>query len=534
VSAAVPDAPVDRPSAPPVPGTPEYRRLTIGFFAMVIGMFMAILDIQIVASSIAQIQAGVSASASEIAWIQTSYLIAEVIGMPLSGLLNRALGMRRLFCFSAMGFAISSLLCAMAWNLESLIVFRCIQGFVGSAMIPTTMAAAFGLFGPNRSMLQQVMIGMVATLAPSIGPTLGGWVTEAIGWRWLFLINLAPGIAAVFLVWKYIPGARANFGLLRRLDVIGLIAMALFLGSFEWVFEEGPAAGWFEEVELVAWTAICVIAGAVFFWRAFTVSEPIVNLRVFADRNFSVGAMLVTVVGFGLYGTVYLMPLFLGQVRGLSSVQIGQIMSVGGVAMFVGGPLAGALIRRIDPRIVLVIGVSMTTLGLYLNHFLTAESGFAELFWPQALRGMGIIMAMVPVNFLALGTLNAMQLPNASALVTVCRNLGGAVGLAFLNTLRLHYQNLHQQELSAGMDPSRPEVQAFLQAAEAQLRAQGVFDPPAQAIMELGLRLQREASVMTFGNLFYAMAVTFGLVLVLVPLIAKPAFRPGQAPTQAH
>lgn len=514
---------------PPPRGTPEHARLNLGFFAMVIGMFMAILDIQIVASSIAEIQAGVSASADEVAWIQTSYLIAEVIGIPLSGLLNRALGMRLLYVGSALAFIAASALCALAWNLESLIVFRCLQGFFGAAMIPTTMAAAFGLFGAQRSMLQQVMIGMVATLAPSIGPTLGGWVSETSSWHWLFLINIVPGLISAWLVWTHIPRSTLRLNLLRRIDILGLAAMALFLGSFEWVFEEGPVAGWFEDGNLVLWMTICAAASLVFFWRSLTQEHPVVNLGVFADRNFAVSAFMVTIVGFGLYGTVYLMPLFLGQVRGLNAMQIGVVMSIGGLGMFLGGPIAGALIRRTDPRYVMAFGALLTTIGLYWNHYLTPESGFYELFWPQFLRGAGIIMAMVPANFLALGTIPPDQLPNATGLVTVCRNLGGAVGLAGLNTMRLHYNNLHTQEIAAGLNPARPEVQAYLSQTEERLRLLGDPDPHAAAIAQLGMRVQLESAVMTFGNLFFVMAVSFAVILLLVPLIQKPKALAGAA-----
>lgn len=519
---------------PPKPGTRESLLLNIGFFSMVIGMFMAILDIQIVASSIAQIQAGVSASAEEIAWIQTSYLIAEVIGIPLSGLLNRALSMRRLFVYSAAGFTIASVMCALAWDLNSLIVFRCIQGFLGAAMIPTTMAAAFTLFGPNRSMLQQVAIGMVATLAPSIGPTLGGWLTEHMSWHWLFLVNVIPGIIASVMVWRFIPKQPMQLNLIKNIDIIGLAAMALFLGSFEYVFEEGPTAGWFEDEHLVMWMFLCTLGGLVFFWRALTRANPVVDLKVFKDRNFAVGSMVAVVVGFGLFGSVYLTPLFLGTVRGYNSLQIGYIMSVGGIAMFIGGPIGGALIRKIDPRYVMAFGLSIAAIGLYWNSFLTADASFDELFWPQALRGAGLIMAMVPSNFVALGTLPPPSLPNATGLITVCRNLGGAVGLAALNTMRLNYTNLHTQEIAAGMDPSRPEIQDRLMQIEASLRAAGSGDPAGGAIAQLTRQMQVEASVMTFNNLFLTMSICFALMLVLVPLLKRPALANAAAAKEAH
>ncbi|MBI1360348.1 MAG: DHA2 family efflux MFS transporter permease subunit [Alphaproteobacteria bacterium] len=519
-----------RTYTPPTPGTVEAKRLNIGFMSMVIGMFMAILDIQIVASSITQIQAGVSASADEIHWIQTAYLIAEVIGIPLSGLLNRALGMRLLFVFSAAGFTLSSTLCALSWNLDSLIFFRCIQGFVGAAMIPTTMAAAFSLFGPNRSMVQQVMIGMVATLAPSIGPTLGGWITDHLSWHWLFLVNVGPGIFAASMVLTYIPKDQLDLRVIRNIDFTGLLAMALFLGAFEWVFEQGPTDGWFEDQGIVLWSILCTGAGAVFFWRVLTRSNPVVDLSIFRDRNFSLGSLVAVVIGFGLFGSVYLTPLFLGTVRGFNSLQIGEIMSVGGMAMFIGGPVSGILIRRIDPRFVMAAGMSLAAIGLYWNHFLTADSSFNELFWPQLLRGGGLIMCMVPANFLALGTLPPPKLPNATGLFTVCRNIGGAVGLAGLNTLRLSYDNLHQQELGAALDPARPAVQAFLSQSEASLRALGQVDPQQQALMQLGRRMQVESMVMTFNNLFLVMGVCFAFMLLLVPFLRRPQPRPGPAP----
>jgi DHA2 family multidrug resistance protein len=518
--------------APPERGTRESLLLNIGFFAMVIGMFMAILDIQIVASAIAQIQAGVSASADEVAWIQTSYLIAEVIGIPLSGLLNRALSMRRLFVYSCVGFTVSSALCALAWDLQSLIVFRCIQGFLGAAMIPTTMAAAFSLFGPTRSILQQVSIGMVATLAPSIGPTLGGWITEQLSWHWLFLVNIIPGIISATLVWNFIPKTGSNFSLIRNIDILGLAAMALFLGSFEYIFEEGPAAGWFEESEIVLWTFVCSLAGIFFFWRVFTRPNPVVDLTIFRDRNFAVGAVVATLVGFGMFGSIYLMPLFLGSVRGLNAMQIGEVMSIGGIAMFVGGPVAGMLIRRFDARYVLAAGLAIAAIGLYWNQFLTTESGYWEVFWPQAFRGFGIIVCMVPANFLSLGTLPPMKLPNATGLVTVCRNLGGAIGLAALNTMRLNYTNLHNQELFAAADPTRPEVQAYLAEAEANLAALGASDPSAMAIAQLARRMQIESAVMTFNNLFLVMAIAFTVMLLMVPLLKRPPR--ADAPQGAH
>ena len=509
-----------------VPGTDAAQKvpitLHIGFFAMVIGMFMSILDVQIVASSISQIQAGVSASGDEIAWVQTAYLIAEVVGIPLSGFLNRVFGMRRLFLMSAAGFTTASVLCALSWDLQSLIVFRCIQGFVGAAMVPTTMAAAFTLFPGGRSMTQQVMVGMVATLAPSIGPTLGGWVTEHSSWHWLFLLNVLPGIASIALVFLFVPRKDGDMSLLKRIDLLGLAGMALMLGSLEWVVEEGPKQSWFESREIVLGSLVCLAAGFIFFRQSLTHHTPVVDLKVFRDRNFASGALVGAVMGVGLYGSIYILPLFLGQARGLSSMQIGQIMSVSGVAMFLAGPIAGALTRKIDPRYVVTIGLLLIAAGTMGNAHLTAETGFSELFWPQVLRGAGLIMTMVPTTTLAIGLLKPELVANASGIFTSIRNLGGAFGIAILNTMMLHFKSLHTQELAAGMDPSRPEVQEYLRGTTAAMQASGVSDPQGLAVAQLMMRVNQEALIMTFNNLFFWMAMSFVLVLGAVLLLRKP------------
>lgn len=499
--------------------------LHIGFFAMVIGMFMSILDVQIVASSIHEIQAGVSASGDEIAWVQTAYLIAEVVGIPLSGFLNRVFGMRRLFLMSAAGFTAASVLCALSWDLQSLIVFRCIQGFVGAAMVPTTMAAAFTLFPGGRSMTQQVMVGMVATLAPSIGPTLGGWVTEHSSWHWLFLLNVIPGIIAITAVFLFIPRKEGDLSLLKKIDLLALAGMALMLGSLEWVVEEGPKQAWFESREIIAGTIVCIVSGFIFFQRTLRSDTPVVDLRVFRDRNFASGAIVGAVMGVGLYGAIYILPLFLGQARGLSSLQIGQIMSVSGVAMFFCGPIAGALTQKFDPRIVLTVGLLLIGAGTLLNSQLTAETGFAELFWPQVMRGAGLIMTMVPTTTLAIGLLKPELVANASGIFTSVRNLGGAIGIAILNTMMLHFNALHQQELAAGMDPARPEVQDYLRNSTAAMEQAGAADPQGMAIAQLMMRVNHEALIMTFNNLFFWMGMSFVLVLGVVALLRKPANR---------
>src|SRR3978361_761933 len=261
------------------------RRL-FAFLIMVFGMFMSILDIQIVSASLSDIQAGPSARSSEVPWVQTAYLIAEVIAIPLSGFLSRALGTRMLFAISAAGFTLARLMCGFTPSLGQMILWRAIQGFLGAGMIPTVFASAYTVFPRSKFHIVAPIIGLVATLAPTIGPTVGGYITDALSWHWLFFINVVPGIGITVGVLTLVDFDQPNFRLLDRFDWFGLIAMAGFLGSLEYVLEEGPQYEWLQDTSVAVCAAICVVAAIAFFYRVLTAKEPIVDIRAFTDRNF--------------------------------------------------------------------------------------------------------------------------------------------------------------------------------------------------------------------------------------------------------
>src|ERR1700712_5049090 len=254
------------------------RRL-FAFLIMVFGMFMSILDIQIVSASLADIQAGLSASSSEVSWVQTSYLIAEVIAIPLSGFLSRALGTRLLFAISAAGFTVASFLCGFASTIEQMILWRAIQGFLGAGMIPTVFASAYTVFPRSKFHIVAPIIGLVATLAPTVGPTVGGFITDALSWHWLFFINVVPGIGITIGVLALVDFDEPNFDLLNRFDWWGLIFMAGFLGTLEYVLEEGPQYEWLQDTSVALCAAICVVSAVAFFWRVLSAHEPIVDIR---------------------------------------------------------------------------------------------------------------------------------------------------------------------------------------------------------------------------------------------------------------
>src|SRR5476649_1692989 len=301
------------------------RRL-FAFLIMVFGMFMSILDIQVVSASLSEIQAGLSASSSEVSWVQTSYLIAEVIAIPLSGFMSRALGTRLLFAISASGFTIASFLCGFASTIEQMILWRAVQGFLGGGMVPTVFASAYTVFPRSKFHIVGPIIGLVATLAPTIGPTVGGYITDAMSWHWLFFINVVPGIIITVGVLTLVDFDQPNFALLDHFDWFGLIAMAGFLGALEYVLEEGPQYEWLQDTSVAVCATICFVSAIAFFARVLTAEEPIVDIRTFTDRNFAIGCLISFCVGIGLYGLTYMYPRYLAEVRGYSALMIGETM----------------------------------------------------------------------------------------------------------------------------------------------------------------------------------------------------------------
>ena len=494
----------------------------IGFMIMVVGMFMAILDIQIVSSSLTDIQAGIAASDDEATWIQTSYLIAEVISIPLSGFLARLVSTRVLFSCAAAGFTVASALCAMAWDINSMIVFRALQGFIGGAMIPTVFAVAFSVFPPSKRNMLSVLMGLVATMAPTLGPTIGGYITEISSWHWLFLANLLPGIVVAIGVWLLVDFDKPDWSLLPGLDYLGLLLMALFLGSLEFVLEEGPRDDWFEDDLIVVFGTVAALAGIAFLWRVLTYRQPIVDVRAFANRNFLIGSLFSFIIGIGLYGSTYLLPLFLSHVRGYSALDIGIVMIVTGTFQFISAPIAGRLANHLDPRVMLGFGLALFGAGTYLQSLLTAEWGFWEFFLPQACRGFALMFLFIPVNSAALGTLPPDRIKNASGLYNLMRNLGGAVGLAGINSVLTDRFQLHWHQLVERLPAGNPNVEAFLNQAQSGM--QGTLGALSHdgAVKLLGDLVYREANVLTMADAQFLMSVLFIAGLMLVPLLRRP------------
>jgi len=505
------------------------------FAAMCVGMFIALLDIQIVSASLRDIGGGLSAGADETAWVQTSYLIAEIVVIPLSGWLSRVFSTRWLFCASAIGFTLTSLLCGLAWNIQSMIAFRALQGFLGGSMIPMVFTSAFIFFSGKQKVIAASTIGAIASLAPTLGPVIGGWITEVSSWHWLFYINLVPGIFVAVAVPMLVRIDKPDLSLLRGADYASMAFMAIFLGCLEYTLEEGPRWNWFSDSTIVATAWISAIAALAFVSRSLIVSNPIVDLRALKERNFALGCFFSFVTGIGLFATIYLTPLFLGRVRGYSALDIGLAVFSTGVFQVMSIPLYAFLANRIDLRWILMAGLALFAVSMWDFSPITHDWGARELLLPQALRGMAQQLAVPPAVTLTLGALAPARLKHASGLFNLMRNLGGAIGIAACATLLNDRTNLHFTRLAEHLNSSNEALNRWLDQVGgtfASLGQSGIEGSTA-ALRQLWLLTYREAQTQTFSDAFLTIMCCFIVATALVPLMHK-IVPPAAPPADAH
>jgi DHA2 family multidrug resistance protein len=405
-----------------------------GFVAMCIGMFMAILDVQIVVTSLPTIQEALGIAPDQMSWVQTSYLIAEVIAIPLTGWLTRLLSLRGLFVAAASVFAVASAGCAVSDGFTSLIVWRVIQGFAGGMLIPIVFSAVFIIFPGRGQALATTIAGMLAVLAPTVGPISGGWITSTFSWHWLFLVNIAPAILAIAAGYLCLPETGSDRREARNLDAISLLLLALCLATLELGLKEAPKSGWLSGFVL-AMLAITASTGSAFIWRTLARAKPLVDLSNFADRNFTLACALSFVLGIGLYGSVYLMPVFLGYVRGHDALGIGQVMLVTGAAQLAVAPIAVWMEQRVNARLLSILGFAFFGAGLAMSMYDTPKTDFDGMLWPQIVRGAAVMLCLLAPTRIALGHLAPERVPDASALFNLMRNLGGAIGIALIDTV---------------------------------------------------------------------------------------------------
>ena len=500
---------------------PLSRRQLFAFFTMIVGMFMAILDIQIVASSISVIGAGLSASQEELAWVQTAYLIAEVIVIPLTGFIARVFSTKIAYAVATAGFTIMSFFCSIAWNIESMIVFRALQGFFGGAMIPTVFATSFMIFPKSKRPIVSMVIGLVVSVAPTIGPTLGGYITDAISWHFIFLINIIPGIIVTISVYLYADYDKPNYSLLNNIDYIGILLITICLATFQYILEEGNSKGWLNDNLILSLSILVLLSFIAFLTRELTCNYPIIDLYAFADKNFTVGCMLSIILGIGLYCSIYLLPLYLSIVAHMDTLQIGLVMIITGLFQFVSAPAAAKFFNTIkDKRLMLVFGMCLYGIGCFMNSYLTADSRFAELFIPQAIRGFSLMFCFMPINNITLDTIPRHRLQNASGLYNLMRNLGGAIGLALINSYVVNNSKILASYFSEHLSNTSPKLYHTVQSLKGLIGSHSAnLNQGALTIIKQSI--QQQAYIISINNAFMIIAIFFVIGSMFVFLTDK-------------
>ncbi len=493
------------------------------FVVMCAGMFMALLDIQIVASSLQNIGGGLSAAQDEISWVQTAYLIAEIVVIPLSGWLTRVFSTRWLFTASAAGFTLSSLLCGLAWDIQSMIVFRALQGLLGASMIPTVFTSSFHFFQGAQRIYAAAVIGTIASIAPTLGPVIGGLITDTLNWHWLFFINLLPGLAIACLVPVLVRIDEPDLALLKGADYVGMVLMAAGLGTLEYVLEEGTRWNWFSDRTILdcAWVAGLLLL--LFGVRSLTYANPVVDLRAFGNRNFAIGCALSFVTGIGIFTTIYLTPLFLGYVRGYSAWQTGMAIFSTGAASLLGTPVFILLSRRFDPRWLMMAGLACFGVAMWRFSFITSQWSAAELLVPQVLRGFPQVFAVAPSVNLGLGSLPPERLKYASGLFNMMRNLGGAVGIAASAAIINDRTNMHFLAIASNLTPANAPTARVLAGLGQRYAVlpQGAAAAHVSALKQLWLLAYRQASTLAYADAFRAIMAAFMVATVLVPFLRR-------------
>ena len=503
-------------------------RIWIGFAAMCLGMSLAVLDIQIVASSFTTIQAWFHVTPDQLSWIQTAYLMAEVIAIPLTGWLTRALSLRWMFALATIGFTLASVACAACTSLPPFIALRVVQGFCGGMLIPGVFTSVFVMMPEKHRIAATALAGTLAVIAPTIGPAVGGYLTEHYTWHWIFLINLIPGIAVAALVATFVRLGEPDPSEWRRIDYFAIGLAAVFLATLELVLKEAPKYSW-QGPFVYLCILICVVTGTSAIWRSLNSPHAFLDLWRFKERTFTLGCVLSFVLGLGLYGSVYLLALWLGLIREHSPWEIGTIMIVSGAAQLCTAPIAAWLESKIEPRILTAFGYSLFAAGLIANGFADITTDYDGLFWPQLLRGTAVMLCILPATRLALDTLNPAGVADGSALFNLMRNLGGAIGIALVDTILEQRTQGHAEALAARLQHGDPDAARFVGLPVEYFHGQdmGPVNETMRAFAEP--LIKKAALVQSFNEAWIVIGVLFTLSLLVVPFmhVRSSAMGPG-------
>jgi DHA2 family multidrug resistance protein len=513
------------PSASPQPQVNPW----IVAIAVMLATFMEVLDTTVVNVSLPHIAGSLSASVDEAAWALTSYLVANAIVLPMTGWIANYFGRKRTLTAAVFGFTTASVLCGLAPSLPVLILFRIMQGATGGALQPLSQAVMLEAFPPRDRSKAMAFWGLGVVVAPMLGPVIGGWLTENYSWRWVFYINLPVGLASVIMTRLFIfdpPYIRRSN---RGIDFWGMGMLALGVGALQIVLDKGQEEDWFAS----NWMVICAVLAGIgltaFIIRELKTRDPVVHLRVFANRTYSAGVFLMTILGFVLYGSLLLVPIFLQTLLGYPALEAGIAMAPRGLGSFLMMPVVGTVLGKFDPRKVLAVGLVGASWSLYALSRLNLQAGYWDIFWPQFIQGAALALLFVPLTTATMDPIPKEEMGNATSMFNLMRNLGGSVGIASATTYLFRRTQIHTNVLGAHVTQFSPAARTLSSNLQSAMVAHG-SDPvqaSRQAYVSLWNLVERQASMAAFVDTFLALGVVFLLVLPLLAVMKRPKHRAG-------
>jgi DHA2 family multidrug resistance protein len=490
-----------------------------------LGAFMAVLNIQIVNASLTNIQGAIGAGIDDGGWISTSYLIAEIVVIPLSGWLAQVFSVRIYLLTNAFLFLVFSAACALAQTLPQMIVLRAVQGFSGGVLIPMAFTLIITLLPKAKQPIGLALFAVSATFAPAIGPTIGGYLTENWGWEYIFYVNLVPGLIMIGMLYFSLEAKPMKLALLRKGDWPGIITMAIGLSALQTVLEEGNKDDWFGSPFIVRLSVIAAIALTLFFWIEFTARKPLLNLRLVFRRNFGFGMLANFLLGIALYGSVYILPFYLSQIQGYNSEQIGMVLAWTGLPQLVLIPLVPRLMKRFDPRIIIAAGFMLFAASNFMNIYMTGDYAADQLLWPNVIRAIGQALCFAPLSAVATAGIEAENAGSASGLFNMMRNLGGAIGIAALQTVLTKREQYHSNVLMQSVSLFQQATRDRLAKLTQYFMSHGVLDPADaahRAYVAIGHIVQKQAYILAFSDTFYLMGVALLIALAASLMLKKP------------
>jgi MFS transporter, DHA2 family, multidrug resistance protein len=499
-------------SGPAVP-----LRTWIAVIGATLGSFMAVLNIQIVNASLADIQGAIGAGSDEGGWITTSYLVAEIIVIPLSVWLSQMFSVRNYLLGSALLFLAFSVACAFAHNLEQMIALRALQGFAGGVLIPLAFTIIITTLPKAKQPAGLAMFALSATFAPAIGPTIGGYLTENFGWEYIFYVNLLPGALMVAMLWYGLEKAPMKLGLFWEGDWLGIITMAVGLGALQTFLEEGNKNDWLGSPYIVRLGLVSAVALTLFLVVELRVKKPLLNLKLLLNRNFAIGNGVLFMMGVALYGSVFILPLYLARIQGYNAEQIGFVLAWTGLPQLLIIPFIPRLMKLIDVRILMAVGFALFAASNFMNIHMTADYSGDQLMLPNIVRAIGQALCFAPLTGVASAEIAPVDAGSASALLNVMRNLGGAIGIAVLQTFVTKREQFHSNIITQNVTPENPALQPRLDSLTQYFLSHGVSDPAearAQAFAAIAKVVREQAYVQAFSDTFFLLGVVLVIALI--------------------